>query len=576
MKKLQHKRWQAGEIATVITLGTLLILGITTFVSSMIINKTQQSTKTKAAEVKEDSTCSEEGAYTFNCMNNRGSCAEDAGEAEVYQCLSGKWKFQYPECQNACKPGVTPTKSKQCEGNAPFTVIDSCKETRCDESGSPKKLLCVETFCDANGVLQEKIGRVENPSSCEKPTATPPPDSSSDGGSGATPPVNPTRSGGATTGPTRPPTSPSPDNLQLCVSEFEGKTYRNAVGVTFCSEPEGPSDELKIRKYLFKCNPPDTSNKKTWVSKVDCTESNKVCDFKGDQTANCIDPDKPLVTTAPTNSPNGSITFKATGKITNAGNGSLSDLRAVISISVKEVEKYQITGNFIESAIAYDGSYVVIATIDRSELNRLENCAILVYHKNYPQRFFTYSDAFFCNATNTDFKKDFTINYNAPTGVTPSPQATNAPNTPVPPFSPTATPPPVNALIRLNVTIEKSCPNINGTVGLIIPDWNKPGEVITTATSTLSGNHIQDKPKFDTIYSMVEGADGSRIFRFEKKMLSVDPDLDITVQSWVWLDNNRDKFYRSEQGNWTKVKPSYINEINGFRIIPLATRITSC
>src|SRR5687768_13474621 len=43
------KNNQRGEIATIITLATLLVLGVSSLVSSVILNKTKQTTSTKAA-----------------------------------------------------------------------------------------------------------------------------------------------------------------------------------------------------------------------------------------------------------------------------------------------------------------------------------------------------------------------------------------------------------------------------------------------------------------------------------------------------------------------------------------------
>ncbi|QQG44488.1 MAG: hypothetical protein HYW86_01050 [Candidatus Roizmanbacteria bacterium] len=44
------KNKQRGEIATIVTLGTLLVLGVSTLVSSLLLNNNKQTTKTKAAE----------------------------------------------------------------------------------------------------------------------------------------------------------------------------------------------------------------------------------------------------------------------------------------------------------------------------------------------------------------------------------------------------------------------------------------------------------------------------------------------------------------------------------------------
>lgn len=146
------KKWQRGEIATAITIGTLIILGVTSLVSSVFLNKNKQTTKTRAAEA-----CSEEGAWKTSCLEprERQSCADNAGVALVSRCEGGEWKAQNPECQTQCSPG-TQSKGDEWKECNPGEILDQCARKDCD--GSRNELVCVEKYCDSSGNIREKSG----------------------------------------------------------------------------------------------------------------------------------------------------------------------------------------------------------------------------------------------------------------------------------------------------------------------------------------------------------------------------------------------------------------------------------
>lgn len=146
------KKWQRGEIATAITIGTLIILGVSSLVSSVFLNKNKQTTKTRAAEA-----CSEEGAWKTSCLEprERQSCADNAGVALVSRCEGGEWKAQNPECQTQCSPGAQSKGDEWKECN-PGEILDQCVRKDCD--GSRNELVCIEKYCDSSGNIREKSG----------------------------------------------------------------------------------------------------------------------------------------------------------------------------------------------------------------------------------------------------------------------------------------------------------------------------------------------------------------------------------------------------------------------------------
>lgn len=102
------KKHERGEIATIITIGTLVVIGLTTIVSSFFINQ-KKTTSSKAAEPISTTctgSCTTPNAFCVSCMNpkEKQSCASDAGVSLVYQCDGGVWKMKYPECRTECKP----------------------------------------------------------------------------------------------------------------------------------------------------------------------------------------------------------------------------------------------------------------------------------------------------------------------------------------------------------------------------------------------------------------------------------------------------------------------------------------
>ena len=130
---------KAGEIATIITIGTLIILGITSLVSNAFL-KNKQTVKIKAAtgdecyayqpngqqytafkgKVNDDGSCSvPENQY---CVDNpsgdgcRGPCTE---------CFSGECRYQnnlWPFCDNTgCLAGVADNDPRSCKSISPFT-----------------------------------------------------------------------------------------------------------------------------------------------------------------------------------------------------------------------------------------------------------------------------------------------------------------------------------------------------------------------------------------------------------------------------------------------------------------------
>jgi len=110
-----------GEVATILTIATVVFLGVATLASSLFLNRNQKQTlKSKAAEPISQScggSCSVPNAYCVTCMNpkEKQSCAADAGVGLVYRCQNGNWKFDpangigYPECRTECKPSESAT-----------------------------------------------------------------------------------------------------------------------------------------------------------------------------------------------------------------------------------------------------------------------------------------------------------------------------------------------------------------------------------------------------------------------------------------------------------------------------------
>ncbi len=150
------KNPERGEIATAITIGTLIILGVSSLVSSVFLNKNKQTTKTKAAETLGVCSEAESGQYKTKCMSprERQSCDANAGVTLVYQCNGSQWKFLYPECSQVCSVNVPEAGAIQ-ECN-PGEVLDRCLRKDCD--GNLNLKVCIERVCDSTGRLVDKTG----------------------------------------------------------------------------------------------------------------------------------------------------------------------------------------------------------------------------------------------------------------------------------------------------------------------------------------------------------------------------------------------------------------------------------
>lgn len=197
-----------GEIATVIALGTLLIIGISSLISSTLLNTNKkQTTQTKASELT--GSCDEEGQVQIRCTGQQAQCLGDAGEAQVFKCEEGQWAEQQSECHFQCSKNTQtqpPANDTRCEDISAGTVIEYCSREVCD--ATIDKRVCIEEYCDAEGRVQEKVGRI-SANSCSAPTTVPNSGSATVAPSTATPAP---QVGQTRTDPTTPPTQNSRSN----------------------------------------------------------------------------------------------------------------------------------------------------------------------------------------------------------------------------------------------------------------------------------------------------------------------------------------------------------------------------
>jgi hypothetical protein len=179
------KKNRVGEVATIVALGSLIILGLSSLVSSVFL-KNKQTTKTKAEEkcvykdydecrasgcsdsecvrcddytykcIGTSSTtdscqclsgkatgpcgdvnpcgsemggCSEYGAWKTDCTGSNQNCPADAGVAYTSWCDGKNWRFQYPNCVTWCKveylnnPPPASQKDPLCQDKSPGDFI---------------------------------------------------------------------------------------------------------------------------------------------------------------------------------------------------------------------------------------------------------------------------------------------------------------------------------------------------------------------------------------------------------------------------------------------------------------------
>lgn len=187
------KNSQNGEIATIIAITTLIVIGASTIVSTLFLNKSN-TTKTRADErtqtcsagVSNGYTCGSPGEYCFACTGNQGPCSGNQGVGVPYQCQNGRWTVinQYGECNYNCKAQVAPPDGFQ---TSVCSYIKSCVYSEAKSDGphcytgycSPDNPNCefndgcqYRSDC-SSGVKVDcpKVGQAAAPS----PTATPTP-----------------------------------------------------------------------------------------------------------------------------------------------------------------------------------------------------------------------------------------------------------------------------------------------------------------------------------------------------------------------------------------------------------------
>lgn len=200
-----------GEIATLLTLGTLLIIGFSTFASSYLL-KNKQTTISKAdpatvtpvptwpqcqckdgapsgPECEDVNPCSgappsgtpsdncSYGAWKTECAGTNQGCPADAGVENAWWCNnSGNWVYQNPGCSVRCKTeniaGATLTPSAAVCTSAGMT-LNECEREDCDGSlGDFGEIICVTKYCDADRKIQYKPGR-RTGKSCQTVTCRP-------------------------------------------------------------------------------------------------------------------------------------------------------------------------------------------------------------------------------------------------------------------------------------------------------------------------------------------------------------------------------------------------------------------
>jgi hypothetical protein len=149
----------SGEIATLVAIGSLIVLGISTLLTSKILD--YRSTSNTRAEkncqsIEENQSCTNEGEWCGKCTGNRGPCNADAGVGLPFKCVadgSGNlvWKNQnqYGECMQKCvveggegtqapsgEPGVPPGGGGEGTGQGSPGCFHLGVESSVNSSGS--------------------------------------------------------------------------------------------------------------------------------------------------------------------------------------------------------------------------------------------------------------------------------------------------------------------------------------------------------------------------------------------------------------------------------------------------------
>lgn len=167
-----------GEIVTIVTIGALVVLGVTALVSSFFIN-TLKTIRTKAAlttprddSITENASCSAGGEWRVRCTEERGPCEENEGVALPFLCEDDVWKLKNPngECNTSCKADSSPQPLPQATSAPPQAQTDTgpprgdslTEGIQCPNDGE-WRIKCLNTAGPCN--VQEGVGlpyRCEN------------------------------------------------------------------------------------------------------------------------------------------------------------------------------------------------------------------------------------------------------------------------------------------------------------------------------------------------------------------------------------------------------------------------------
>lgn len=185
-------RLQRGEIATIITIVSLVVLGASTLVSSVFLSKNKQTTSTKAAEPV---TCT--SANNWNCTGQTQTCGGVACGKCAQRTYDGGWSrcvgpncqrnqssivYNYPvfDTDDSCIPTITaiPTTKTPTPSSAPT----SCPAGQCKYSSTCVSKNTVKSFnygsrgrCCYPGTSSEWIygSGTSDPPVCSDVTAAP-------------------------------------------------------------------------------------------------------------------------------------------------------------------------------------------------------------------------------------------------------------------------------------------------------------------------------------------------------------------------------------------------------------------
>ncbi len=137
-------RLQRGEIATIITIVSLVVLGASTLVSSAFLSKNKQTTSTKAAEPV---TCT--GANNWNCAGQTQTCGGVACGKCAQRTYDGGWsRCVGPNCQR--------NQSTVIYNYPVFDSDDSCNPTAAQTpTQSDCEKITDKGTCDSNAYIQK-------------------------------------------------------------------------------------------------------------------------------------------------------------------------------------------------------------------------------------------------------------------------------------------------------------------------------------------------------------------------------------------------------------------------------------